>query len=146
MTKMLVFFINQQISTMVPEKTVHGSISQSPEKWRRAGLPHHPVVHGGLPSGPRQITQRFTSKLSHKNDLRQRQLWQVTKKMTRKMRQGLKRPRNLSWPPKSVSTEVSNDERQAGHFLCPLVTVDFVTEWSTVAPAGTEMIIKAEKT
>uniref|UniRef100_A0A2N9G962 Uncharacterized protein n=1 Tax=Fagus sylvatica TaxID=28930 RepID=A0A2N9G962_FAGSY len=86
---------------MVPEKTVHGSISQSPENWRRAGPPHHPVVHGGLPSGPRQITQRFTSKLSHKNNLRRRQLWQVTKKMTKKMRQGLKRPRNLPWPPKS---------------------------------------------
>jgi hypothetical protein len=62
------------------------------------------------------------------------------------MMQGLKRPRNLPWPPKSVPTEVSNDERQAGHFLCPLVTVDFVIKWSTAAPAGTEMIIKAEKT
>uniref|UniRef100_A0A2N9IZQ2 Uncharacterized protein n=1 Tax=Fagus sylvatica TaxID=28930 RepID=A0A2N9IZQ2_FAGSY len=131
---------------MVLEKTVNGSISQNPEKWRRAGPPHHPMVHGGLRSGPRRITQRFTSKLIHKNNLRQRQLWQVTKKMTRKMRQGLKRPRNLPWPPKSVSAEVSNDERQAGYFLCPLVTVDFVTEWSTVAPTGIEMIIKAEKT
>ena len=66
--------------------------------------------------------------------------------MTRKMRQELKRPRNLPWPPKSVSAKASNDERQAGHFLCPLVTVDFVTKWSTAAPAGTEVIIKAEKT
>ena len=66
--------------------------------------------------------------------------------MTRKMRQGLKRPRNLPWPPKLVSAEASNDERQAGHFLCPLVAVDFVTEWSTAAPAETEMMIKAEKT
>uniref|UniRef100_A0A2N9H4D7 RNA-directed DNA polymerase n=1 Tax=Fagus sylvatica TaxID=28930 RepID=A0A2N9H4D7_FAGSY len=116
-----------QTSTMVPEKTVHGSISQSPENWRRAGPPRHPVVHDGLPSGPRQITQRFTSKLSHKSNLRRRQLWQVTKKMTKKMRQGLKRPRNLPWPPKSVSAEASNDEKQAGHFLCPLVAVDFIT-------------------
>jgi hypothetical protein len=59
--KMLVFFINQQISTMVPEKTVHGSISQSPEKWKRAGPPHHPVVHGGLPSGPQQTQSRKRS-------------------------------------------------------------------------------------
>ena len=66
--------------------------------------------------------------------------------MTRKMRQELKRPRNLSWPPKSVSAEVSNDERQAGHFLYPLVVVDFVTEWFTAAPARTEIIIKTEKT
>ena len=52
--KMLVFFINQRISTMVPEKMVYGSISQSPGKWKRTGPPHHPVVHGGLSSGPQQ--------------------------------------------------------------------------------------------
>ena len=40
----------------------------------------------------------------------------------------LKRPRNLLWPPKSVPAEVSNDERPAGYFLYPLVTVDFVTK------------------
>jgi hypothetical protein len=58
---MLVFFINQQISTMVPEKMVHGSISQSSEKWKRAGPPHHLVVHGGLPSGPQQTQSRIQS-------------------------------------------------------------------------------------
>uniref|UniRef100_A0A2N9FKV6 Integrase catalytic domain-containing protein n=1 Tax=Fagus sylvatica TaxID=28930 RepID=A0A2N9FKV6_FAGSY len=46
---------------MVPEKTVHGSISQSPEKWKRAGPPHHPVVHGGLPSSPQQTQSRKRS-------------------------------------------------------------------------------------
>uniref|UniRef100_A0A2N9F8J5 Uncharacterized protein n=1 Tax=Fagus sylvatica TaxID=28930 RepID=A0A2N9F8J5_FAGSY len=46
---------------MVPEKMVHGSISQSPEKWKRAGPPHHPVVHGGLPSGPQQTQSRKRS-------------------------------------------------------------------------------------
>ena len=46
---------------MVPEKTIHGSISQSPEKWRRTGPPHHPVVHGGLPSGPQQTQSRKRS-------------------------------------------------------------------------------------
>jgi hypothetical protein len=68
------------------------------------------------------------------------------KGMTRKMMQGLKRPRNLSWPPRSVSTEASNDETPAGHFLYPLVAVDFATEWSTAAPTATEITNKAEKT
>jgi hypothetical protein len=68
--KRLVFFINQQASTMVPENMVHGQ----PRKYEEAGHPRHPVVHGGLPSGPRQITQRFTTKLSHKSNLRRRQL------------------------------------------------------------------------
>jgi hypothetical protein len=66
--------------------------------------------------------------------------------MTRKMRKGLKRPRKLPWPPRSVSTEANNDETLAGHFLYPLVAVDFITEWSTAAPAETEIITKAEKT
>ena len=70
----------------------------------------------------------------------------MMKEMTRKMRQERKRQKNLPCPPKSVSAEASNDERQAGHFLCPLVTVDFITEWSTAAPAGTEIITKVEKT
>ena len=83
---------------------------------KEAGPPHRPVVHGELPSGPQQTQSQ--------NDLRWRQLQQVTEKM----RQWLKRPRDLPWPPKSVPTEIRNDERQADHFLCPLVTVDFVTE------------------
>uniref|UniRef100_A0A2N9I1N3 Uncharacterized protein n=1 Tax=Fagus sylvatica TaxID=28930 RepID=A0A2N9I1N3_FAGSY len=98
--KRLDFFINQQMSIMVPENMVYGS----PENMKKAGHPRHPVVHGGLPSGPRQITQR------------------------------------------SVSTEASNDETPAGHFLYPLVAVDFVTEWSTAAPTETEITTKAEKT
>ena len=59
--KMLVFFNNQRITTMVPEKMVHGSTSQSPEKWKRAGPPHHPVVHGRLSSGPQQTQSRGQS-------------------------------------------------------------------------------------
>ena len=58
---MLVFFINQRMTTMVPEKMVHGSISQSPEKWKRAGPPHHPLVHDGLSSGPQQTQSRGQS-------------------------------------------------------------------------------------
>jgi hypothetical protein len=68
--KRLVFFINQQISTMVPEKMVYGSINQNPEN----GPPHHPVVHGELPSGPQQTQSQ--------NDLRRRpQLQQMTEEM-----------------------------------------------------------------
>uniref|UniRef100_A0A2N9FKI6 Uncharacterized protein n=1 Tax=Fagus sylvatica TaxID=28930 RepID=A0A2N9FKI6_FAGSY len=68
------------------------------------------------------------------------------KGMTRKMMQGLKRPRNLPWPPRSVSTEASNDETPAGHSLYPLVAVDCITDWSTAAPTETEITTKAEKT
>jgi|UniRef100_A0A2N9EUA4 hypothetical protein len=67
--KRLDFFINQQMNIMVPENMVYGS----PENMEKAGHPRHPVVHGGLPSGPRQITQRFTTKPSHKSNLRRHQ-------------------------------------------------------------------------
>jgi hypothetical protein len=60
--KRLDFFINQQMSIMVPEN------------MKKAGHPRHPVVHGGLPSGPRQITQRFITKPSHRSNLRRHQL------------------------------------------------------------------------
>uniref|UniRef100_A0A2N9FQI4 Uncharacterized protein n=1 Tax=Fagus sylvatica TaxID=28930 RepID=A0A2N9FQI4_FAGSY len=101
---------------MVPEKMVCGSINQNPEKRKEAGPPHCPVIHDELPNDPQQTQSQ--------DDLRQRQLQQVTKKM----RQWPKRPRDLPWPPKSVPAEIRDDERKAGHFLCPLVTVDFVTE------------------
>ena len=95
---------------------VSGSTNKKPEKMKEAGPPHRPVVHGELPSNP----QRTQSQ----DDLWRHQLQQ----MTEKMRQWPKRPRGLPWPPKSVPTKIRNDERQAGHFLYPLVTVDFVTE------------------
>uniref|UniRef100_A0A2N9FJB8 Uncharacterized protein n=1 Tax=Fagus sylvatica TaxID=28930 RepID=A0A2N9FJB8_FAGSY len=105
---------------MVPEKMVHGSISQSPEKWKESWS-------STPPSGPRRITQRSTANSVTKTICGGASCSKVTKKMTKRMRQGLKRPRNLPWPPKSVPAEVSNDERQAGYFLCPLVAVDFIT-------------------
>ena len=84
-----------------------------------------------LPSGPRRITQWSTanypavySKLNHKTICG----GVSCNKMTKKMRQWPKRPRNLPWPPKSAPAEIRNDERQAGHFLSPLVMVDFVTK------------------
>ena len=35
-----------------------GSTDQEQEKMKEAGPPRYPVVHGELPNGPRQITQR----------------------------------------------------------------------------------------
>ena len=115
-SKRLVFFINQQINNMVPEKMVCSSTNQKQEKMKKAGPPHRLVVHGELPSGP----QRTPSQ----DDLRRHQLQQ---QMMEKMRQSPKRPRGLPWPPKLVPTEIRNDERQASHFLCPLVMMDFIT-------------------
>jgi hypothetical protein len=61
--KRLVFFINQQISIMVPENMVSRQPRKEEESW--SSTP---------PSGPRQITQWFTTKPSHKSNLRRRQL------------------------------------------------------------------------
>ena len=99
-----------------PRKMICGSTDQEQEKMKEVGPLHCPVVHGELPNGPQQTQSQ--------NDLWRRQLQQVTEKM----RQWPKRPRDLPWPPKSVPAEIRNDEKQAGHFLCPLVTVDFVTK------------------
>jgi hypothetical protein len=108
---------------MVPENVVYGSPENVEESW--SSTP---------PSGPRRITQwstadyPVTTKPSHKSNLRRHQLRRVTKRDDEEDDARLKRPRNLPWPPKSVSTEASNDETPAGHFLYPLVAVDFVTE------------------
>uniref|UniRef100_A0A2N9GEY4 Reverse transcriptase n=1 Tax=Fagus sylvatica TaxID=28930 RepID=A0A2N9GEY4_FAGSY len=103
------------------KKMIHRSISQSPEKWKRAGPPHHPVVHGELSSGPQQTQspkKRSAAAPAAAND----------EEGDEEDEARLKRPRNLPWPPKSVPSEVGNDERPAGYFLCPLVTVDLVTK------------------
>uniref|UniRef100_A0A2N9GX05 Integrase catalytic domain-containing protein n=1 Tax=Fagus sylvatica TaxID=28930 RepID=A0A2N9GX05_FAGSY len=80
--------------------------------WKRAGPPHHPVVHGELSSGPQQ-TQ------SPKNDLRRHQLRPMTKGSDEEDEARLKRLGNLPWPPKSVPSEADNDEKPTGHFLYP---------------------------
>ena len=100
-----------------PRKMVCHNTNQEQEKMKEAGPPHRPVVHNELPSGPQQTPSQ--------DNLRRHQLQQ---QMMEKMRQWLKRPRDLPWPPKSVPTGIRNDEKQAGHSFCPLVTVDFVTE------------------
>uniref|UniRef100_A0A2N9IDK3 Uncharacterized protein n=1 Tax=Fagus sylvatica TaxID=28930 RepID=A0A2N9IDK3_FAGSY len=81
----------------------------SPENVKKAGHPRHPVVHGGLPSGDDEEDDARAEK---------------TKKPP--------------WPPRSVSTEASNDETPAGHSLYPLVAVDCITDWSTAAPTETK--------
>jgi hypothetical protein len=113
------------------KKMIHRSISQSPEKWKRAGPPHHPVVHGELSSSPQQTQspkKRSAAAPAAAND----------EESDEEDEARLKRPRNLPWPPKSVPSEVGNDEKPAGYFLYPLVTVDLSTKQSTAAPARTK--------
>ena len=113
------------------KKMIHHSSSQSPEKWKIAGPPHYPVVHGELSSGPQQTQspkKRSAAAPAAAND----------EESDEEDEARLKRPRNLPWPPKSVPSGVGNDEKSAGYFLYPLVTVDLSTKQSTIAPAGTK--------
>ena len=105
---------------MVPEKMVYGNLA----KMKEAGPPHCLVVHGDLPSGPRRITQRSTA-----NSVTERSAAAAPAAADDEgddIRS--EKTKRSPWPPKSVPTEVGNNGRQAGHFLCPLVTVDFVTK------------------
>ena len=104
------------------QKMIHRSISQSPEKWKRAGPPHHPVVHGELSSSPQRTQspkkKRSAAAPAAAND----------EESDEEDEARLKRPRNLPWPPKSVPSGVGNDKKLAGYFLYPLVTVDLSTK------------------
>uniref|UniRef100_A0A2N9EST4 RNA-directed DNA polymerase n=1 Tax=Fagus sylvatica TaxID=28930 RepID=A0A2N9EST4_FAGSY len=103
--------------------------------WKKAGPPHHPVVHGELSSGPQQTQspkKRSAAAPAAAND----------EGSDEEDEARLKRLRNLPWPPKSLPSEAGNDEKPAGYFLYPLVTVDLSTNQSTAAPAGKKMIIK----
>jgi hypothetical protein len=111
----------------VPENMVYGS----PENVEKAGPPHHPVVHGELSSGPQQTQspkKRSAAAPAAAND----------EGSDEEDEARLKRLRNLPWPPKSLPSEAGNDEKPAGYFLYPLVTVDLSTNQSTAAPAGTQ--------
>jgi hypothetical protein len=107
--------------------------------WKKkAGPPHHPVVHGELSSGPQQTQspkKRSAAAPAAAND----------EGSDEEDEARLKRLRNLPWPPKSLPSEAGNDEKPAGYFLYPLVTVDLSTNQSTAAPAGTKRIIKVKK-
>jgi hypothetical protein len=133
--KRLVFFINQQISIMVPENMVYGSPENVEESW--SSTP---------PSGPRRVIQRSTANSVTEKRSAAAPAAANDEESDEEDETRLKRPRNLPWPPRSVSTEASNDETPAGHFLYPLVAVDCITDWSTAPPTETEITTKAEKT
>uniref|UniRef100_A0A2N9GAJ7 RNA-directed DNA polymerase n=1 Tax=Fagus sylvatica TaxID=28930 RepID=A0A2N9GAJ7_FAGSY len=76
------------------------------------------------PSGPRRVVQRSTANSVTKKRSAAAPAAANDEEGDEEDEARLKRPRNLPWPPKSVPSEVGNDERPAGYFLCPLVTVD----------------------
>uniref|UniRef100_A0A2N9G4I0 Uncharacterized protein n=1 Tax=Fagus sylvatica TaxID=28930 RepID=A0A2N9G4I0_FAGSY len=77
--------------------------------WKRAGPPHHPVVHGELSSGPQQTQspkKRSAAAPAAAND----------EGSDEEDEARLKRLRNLPWPPKSVPSEAGNDEKPSWVF------------------------------
>ena len=112
----LVFFINHQTWKILQRKWSAVALTKNKKRWRKL------VLHAAQWSTANYPA--VYSKLNHKTICG----GASCSKMTRKMRKWLKRSRNLPWPPKLIPAEIRNDERQAGHFLCPLVTVDFATE------------------
>ena len=92
------------------------------------------------PSGPRRVVQQSTANSVTKKKKRSAAAPAAAndEESDEEDEARLKRPRNLPWLPKSVSSEVGNDEKPAGYFLYPLVTVDLNTKQSTAALAGTK--------
>ena len=117
---------------------IHRSISQSPENVEESWS-------STPPSGPRQVAQQSTANSVTKKRSAAAPAAVNDEESDEEDEARLKRPRSLPWPPKSVPSEAGNDEKPAGYFLYPLVTVDLRTNQSTVAPAGTKMIIKVKK-
>uniref|UniRef100_A0A2N9HDZ4 Uncharacterized protein n=1 Tax=Fagus sylvatica TaxID=28930 RepID=A0A2N9HDZ4_FAGSY len=116
---------------MTRRKRSTAASAKAQKMWKRAGPPHHPVVHGELSSGPQQTQspkKRSAAAPAAAND----------EGSDEEDEARLKRLRNLPWPPKSLPSEAGNDEKPAGYFLYPLVTVDLSTNQSTAAPAGTQ--------
>ena len=132
--KRLDFFINQQMNITVPENMVYGSPENVEESW--SSTP---------PSGPRRVVQRSTANSVTEKRSAAAPAAANDEESDEEDEARLKRPRNLPWLPKSVPSEVGNDEKPAGYFLYPLVTVDLSTNQSTAAPAGTKRIIKVKK-
>uniref|UniRef100_A0A2N9H5V5 Uncharacterized protein n=1 Tax=Fagus sylvatica TaxID=28930 RepID=A0A2N9H5V5_FAGSY len=122
---------------MTRRKRSTAASAKAQKMWKRAGPPHHPVVHGELSSGPQQTQspkKRSAAAPAAAND----------EGSDEEDEARLKRLRNLPWPPKSLPSEAGNDEKPAGYFLYPLVTVDLSTNQSTAAPAGTQRMIKVK--
>uniref|UniRef100_A0A2N9FN79 Uncharacterized protein n=1 Tax=Fagus sylvatica TaxID=28930 RepID=A0A2N9FN79_FAGSY len=120
---------------MVPENMVYGSPENVEESW--SSTP---------PSGPRRVIQRSTTNSVTEERSAAALAAANDEESYEEDETRLKRPRNLPWLPRSVSTEASNDETPAGHSLYPLVAVDCITDWSTAPPTETEIMTKAEKT
>uniref|UniRef100_A0A2N9GVN0 Glutamate receptor n=1 Tax=Fagus sylvatica TaxID=28930 RepID=A0A2N9GVN0_FAGSY len=112
-------------------KTIHRSVSQSPENVEESWS-------STPPSGPRRVVQRSTANSVTKKRSAAAPAAANDEGSDEEDEARLKRPRNLPWPPKSVPSEAGNDEKPAGYFLYPLVTVDLSTNQSTAAPAGTK--------
>uniref|UniRef100_A0A2N9FGG3 Uncharacterized protein n=1 Tax=Fagus sylvatica TaxID=28930 RepID=A0A2N9FGG3_FAGSY len=116
---------------MTRRKRSTATSAKAQKMWKRAGPPHHPVVHGELSS--RSTANSVTKKRSAAAPAAANDEGSDEEDEAR-----LKRLRNLPWPPKSVPSEAGNDEKPTGYFLYPLVTVDLSTNQSTAAPAGTK--------
>jgi hypothetical protein len=120
-------------------KTIHRNVSQSPENVEESWS-------STPPSGPRRVVQRSTANsVTKKKRSAAAPAAANDEGSDEEDEARLKRPRNLSWPPKSVPSEAGNDEKPAGYFLYPLVTVDLSTNQSTAAPAGTKNDNQAKK-
>jgi hypothetical protein len=112
-------------------KTIHRSISRSPENVEQSWS-------STPPSGPRRIVQRSIANSVTEKRSAAAPTAANDEGSDEEDEARLKRPRNLPWPPKSVPSEAGNDEKPTRYFLYPLVTVDFSTNQSTAAPAGTK--------
>uniref|UniRef100_A0A2N9H8E3 Uncharacterized protein n=1 Tax=Fagus sylvatica TaxID=28930 RepID=A0A2N9H8E3_FAGSY len=100
---------------MTRRKRSTATSAKAQKMWKRAGPPHHPVVHGELSSSPQQTQspkKRSAAAPAATND----------EGSDEEDEARLKRPRDLPWPPKSVPSEAGNDEKPIGYFLYPLVT------------------------
>ena len=99
------------------KKMIHHSISQSPENVEESWS-------STLPTGPRRVVQWSTANSVTKKRSAAAPAAADDEGSDKEDEARLKRLRNLPWPPKSVPSEAGNDEKPAGYFLYPLVTVD----------------------
>ena len=101
----------------VPENTVYGSPENVEESW--SSTP---------PSGPRRVVQRSTPNSVTEKRSAAAPAAANDEESDEEDETRLKRPRNLLWPPKSVPSEMGNDEKSAGYFLYLQVMVDLGTK------------------
>ena len=110
---------------------IHRSFSQSPENVEESWS-------STPPNGPRRVVQQSTANSVTKKRSAAALAAANDEGSDEEDEARLKRLRDLPWPPKSVPSEADNDEKPAGYFLYPLVTVDLSTNQSTTALAGTK--------